>query len=754
MVTVTIKEVYWGLDRVKKWIDWNIYDALMAEECDVPHDLLGIHKCDGDQIVTVYRPCARRIWIIDDRTDREYELDSITDTGFFGAYIVGGCIKSYTVKVEYGDNDVVEFADPYNFEPVIGELDTYLFAEGNHTSIYKKLGAHPMKLGGIEGTMFAVWAPNARGVSVVGDFNMWDGRMHQMRRHGSSGIYELFIPGVKSGAVYKYRITSCKGDKLYKTDPYGNYAELRPGNASVVYDIYNYKWKDSSWIKRRRSIDRNERRRMPMSIYECHIGSWCKKNDGTEDGFYSYRETAARLGDYLVKMNYTHVELMGIAEYPFDGSWGYQVVGYYAPTSRYGNPDDFKYFVDYMHSLGIGVILDWVPAHFPRDEHGLGRFDGTALYEHPDSRRGEHPDWGTYIFNYAKTEVSNFLIANALFWAREYHIDGLRVDAVASMLYLDYGKNDGEWLPNPDGSKENLDAIEMLHKLNTIVPKEEPGVYIIAEESTSWAGVTAPVELGGLGFLFKWNMGWMNDFLEYMKTDPYFRSGNHNKLCFSMMYAYSENFVQVLSHDEVVHGKASMIYKMPGDMRAKFANLRTAYGFMYGHPGKKLLFMGQEFAQTREWSEARQLDWELLEYPEHEGMQRYVKELNKYYITYDALNYNDYDPMGFEWMSCDDNSNSIVSFVRRGSTPEKQLLFVCNFTPVLHDKYRIPVPCKGIYSLIMNSDDVKYGGDGTKVSANIKSDKIFCGGRDNSIELVIPPLSTLIFRYNYKEERK
>jgi 1,4-alpha-glucan branching enzyme len=740
------------LDKLREWIDWKIYDSLIAEKCDVPHDLLGIHECGGDQVVTVYRPCAISISVIDDKTDKEYKLEEISDNGFFGAYIVGGKIGSYTVSVKYSEDDVIEFKDPYSFEPVIGELDRYLFAEGNHTSIYKKLGSHPMELNGVKGTSFAVWAPNAKGVSVVGDFNMWDGRMHQMRRHGSSGIYELFIPGVAEGAVYKYRITSAKGDKLYKTDPYGNYSELRPGNASVVYDIYDYKWKDASWINRRRKIDRETRRRMPMNIYECHIGSWRKHNDGTEDGFYTYREAANQLGDYLVKMSYTHVELMGIAEYPFDGSWGYQVVGYYAPTSRYGTPDDFKYFVDHMHNLGIGVILDWVPAHFPRDEHGLGRFDGTPLYEHPDPRRGEHPDWGTYIFNYGKTEVSNFLIANAIFWAREYHIDGLRVDAVASMLYLDYGKRDGEWLPNPDGSKENREAIAMLKKLNSVVPKEEPGVYVIAEESTSWSGVTAPVELDGLGFLFKWNMGWMNDFLEYMKTDPYFRAGNHNKLCFSMMYAYSENFIQVLSHDEVVHGKASMIYKMPGDMRNKFSNLKAAYGFMYGHPGKKLLFMGQEFAQTREWSEARELDWELLQYPEHIGMQKYIKDLNKFYITYDALHFNDYDPMGFEWMSCDDNNNSIVSFVRRGSTPGKQLLFVCNFTPVLHDKYRIPVPCKGVYSLIMNSDDAKYGGDGTKVSTNIKSDKIFCGGKDDSIELVVPPLSTVIFRYNYKEE--
>ena len=742
------------LDRFREWINWDCYNEIISERCDEPQKVLGLHRYKGGQTAAVFRPYARAVSIIDTDTDKIYELQEIDDKGFYGAYIEEGQIVNYKVRVTYREDDIIEYIDPYCFDNVIGELDIYLFSEGNHRDIYKKLGAHPMKLNGVQGTMFAVWAPGAKGVSVVGSFNMWDGKLHQMRRHKTGGIYELFIPGVGDGAIYKYKIATGRDEQIYKSDPYGNYAEVRPGNASVVYDINQYHWNDVKWITGRRAIDRDARRHMPMTIYECHIGSWRKHDDGTEDGFYSYREAAEALGEYLVSMNYTHVELMGIAEYPFDGSWGYQVVGYYAPTSRYGTPADFKYFVDHMHGLGIGVILDWVPAHFPKDAHGLARFDGTPLYEHPDPRRGEHPDWGTYIFDYARNEVSNFLISNALFWVREYHIDGLRVDAVASMLYLDYGKNDGEWLPNRDGGNENYDAVALLRKLNSIVPKEEPGVYIIAEESTAWAGVTAPTEFNGLGFLFKWNMGWMNDFLEYMKMDPLFRSGNHRKLCFSMMYAYSENFIQVLSHDEVVHGKASMIYKMPGDMKDKFANLRTAYGFMYGHPGKKLLFMGQEFAQTREWSEARELDWDLLDFPAHAGMQSYMKELNRLYKTYDAFSYNDCDPMGFEWMNCDDSSNSTVTFVRRGRASEGQLLFICNFTPVLHEDYTIPVPCKGSYSLLLNSDDAKYGGSSVPVPAAVKADKIACGGQKYSIKIDVPPLSTVVFKFNYKGDKK
>jgi len=739
-------------DKLRQCLDWQLYNDLLEQKCDNPHDFLGIRRCGRGQIITVYRPMAAHVSIIDKTNGDEYEMERVDDKGLFALYIKKGKISEYTVNVMYSEDDIVSYVDPYSFPSFIGEFDRYLFAEGNHREIYNKLGAHIMECNGSMGVLFAVWAPNAQGVSVVGDFNMWDGSLHQMRRLEKSGIFELFIPGVLEGAIYKYKITSADGSTLFKADPYANYAQIRPDNASVVYDINKFKWNDSEWIDKRSKIDRETRRRMPMTIYECHLGSWKKHDDGSEDGFYTYRELAKELGAYLKKMKYTHVELMGVAEYPFDGSWGYQVTGYYAPTSRYGTPDDFKFFVDHMHSLGIEVILDWVPAHFPRDEHGLGKFDGTPLYEHPDTRRGEHPDWGTYIFNYSRNEVSNFLIANALFWTKEYHIDGLRVDAVASMLYLDYGKRDGEWLPNPDGSNENRDAIRLFGKLNTVVPKEVPGVYIIAEESTAWAGVTAPVDFSGLGFMFKWNMGWMNDFLEYMKMDPLFRSGNHGKLCFSMMYAYSENFVLVLSHDEVVHGKASMIYKMPGDLPDKMANLRTAYGFMYGHPGKKLLFMGQEFGQTREWSEARELDWNLLEYPEHKSLHKYVKDLNKLYCEYDALYYNDCDPMGFEWMTCDDNENSTVAYIRRGSTPGRQLLFVCNFVPVLHEKYRIGVPCRGTYSLMLNSDDEQYGGKGIEVQKSVKAKKVPCDGKDYSIELDVPPLSTMIFRFNYKEE--
>ena len=634
--------------------------------------------------------------------------------------------------------------------PFIGEIDRYLFGLGTHYEIYKKLGAHITTIDGVAGTHFAVWAPNAQSVSVVGNFNDWNPQAGKMELYEDSGIYALFVPGVGQGEVYKYFIVSRAGEEIYKTDPYGKYAEVRPANASIVFNDYDYTWKDTEWMQLRSEKDRDELRKRPMAIYECHPGSWRKNASDTDDGFYNYRQLAHELGKYLKDMKYTHVELMGIAEYPFDGSWGYQVTGYYAPTSRYGTPDDFKYFIDYMHKLGISVILDWVPAHFPRDAHGLARFDGTPLYECADPRRGEHPDWGTYIFDYGKNQVSNFLIANVLYWANEFHIDGFRVDAVASMLYLDYGKQDGAWLPNPDGSNENRDAIEFFRHLHSIVNEHAKGVYIVAEESTAWAGVTAPVDFGGLGFTFKWNMGWMNDFLDYMKTDPYFRGGNHNKLCFSMMYAYSENFVQVLSHDEVVHGKASMIYKMPGDNDQKFANLRTAYGFMYGHPGKKLLFMGQEFAQTKEWNEAVSLDWDLLKFPEHEGMRKFVKKLNSLYNKYDAFYYNDYDPIGFEWMSCDDTTNCVVSFVRRGSTDKKQLLFICNFAPIHHPSYVIPVSCKGRYNPILNSDDVEFGGQGI-VEKKVLSAKKDKKSGTYSLDIELAPLSVRVFSYNYSE---
>ena len=739
-------------EKMDQWINWVEYDELLEGRHNAPHNLLGLHSFGRGQVFTIYRPEAERVFITDMSGKNELELEEIGESsGFFGKYISRKNYRApYKVKVQYSENDIIEYVDPYCFEPQIGDQDLYYFAEGKHYEIYKKLGAHPMTINGVKGTYFAVWAPHARAVSVAGSFNMWDGRIHLMRTLQVSGVYELFIPGVEPGAIYKYQILTRTGEVLMKSDPYANCSELRPANASVVADISGFKWNDTKWMREREKKDRDKLRREPMAIYEVHIGSWRKKDDGTEDGFYTYREMAPMLAEYVKKMGYTHVELMGIAEHPFDGSWGYQVTGYYAPTRRYGTPKDFMYFVDYMHEKGIHVILDWVPAHFPKDEHGLGRFDGQPLYEHPDPRRGEHPHWGTYIFNYGKREVENFLIANGLFWLKEFHVDGLRVDAVASMLYLDYGKDDGEWLPNEKGGKENYDAINLFRHMNEQFEKQCPGTEIIAEESTAWAGVTSPVSMNGLGFLFKWNMGWMNDFLEYMKLDPYFRANNHGKLTFSMQYAYSENFIQVLSHDEVVHGKCSMIEKMPGEYEDKFANLRTAYGFMYGHPGKKLLFMGQEFAQFREWSEKRSLDWELLDYDMHQKMQAYVRELNKLYEKYDAMYVNDYESIGFEWMSCDNADMSTVSFVRRGSSAKNQLLFVCNFTPVSYEKYRTGVPCAGDYVKVLSSDDEKFGGTGANIKKTVKAEKIECEGKDYSIEFNLPPMSVTVFKFDYK----
>ena len=581
---------------------------------------------------------------------------------------------------------------------------------------------------------------------------MWDGALNPMQITQNGGIYELFIPGVMPGAIYKYQILTRYDEILYKSDPYGNQSQMRPENASVVADL-SYKWNDDAWMKERGTYSRTDRMAKPMSIYEMHLGSWKKKVEEADDGFFSYRELAPQIASYIKEMGYTHIELMGIAEYPFDGSWGYQVTNYYAPTSRYGAPADFMYFVDYMHKNGISVILDWVPAHFPRDAHGLGRFDGMPLYEHPDPRRGEHPDWGTYIFDYGRCEVANFLIANALFWVEKFHIDGLRVDAVASMLYLDYGKQDGQWLPNKDGGNENYEAIALLQNINRIMEERNPGAYLIAEESTAWAGVTAPASMNGLGFLFKWNMGWMNDFLEYMKMDPYFRQNNQNMLTFSISYAYAENYVLVLSHDEVVHLKCSMINKMPGLEGDKFANLRVAYGYMYGHPGKKLLFMGQEFAQPREWSEARSLDWFVLDNPLNQGIQRYVKALNKLYSENDALYANDSNPMGFEWTDCDHPDTSIISFVRRGSTAKKQLLFICNFTPVDRQNYKIPVPCYTKYKEILNSDDISFGGSGRLNPKPIMAEALKNQRTDYTITLDVPPLSTVILEYDYTDAK-
>lgn len=740
-------------EKLQRWINWIQYDELIAGKNNNPKKLLGLHDYYKGQVVTAYKPHAVCVKVMSSTGKNVMEMEPVGEDGFFGLYLPKKVYKNYVFETTYEDGSTVTLADPYAFEPQISDMDIYLFAEGKHYEIYEKLGAHPMKLNGVEGTYFAVWAPNARRVSVVGDFNMWDGALHPMNMMGPSGIHELFIPGVKEGAVYKFQILTRFDELIYKADPYGNCCQFRPDNASVVVDLGKHKWKDTSWIEKRQHTKRTDSLRKPMAIYEMHLGSWKKAIEDSDNGFYNYRDLAPMIADYIKEMGYTHIELMGIAEYPFDGSWGYQVTNYYAPTRRYGLPEDFMYFVDYMHKNGIYVILDWVPAHFPKDAHGLGRFDGMPLYEHPDPRRGEHPDWGTYIFDYSRNEVQNFLVANALFWLEKFHIDGLRVDAVASMLYLDYGKQDGEWLPNKNGGKENLDAIAFMQHLNRMVEERVPGALMIAEESTSWAGVTAPVSMDGLGYLYKWNMGWMNDFLEYMKLDPYFRSFNHNRLTFSLMYTYSENFILVISHDEVVHLKCSMLLKMPGTMPEKFANLKTAYGFMYAHPGKKLLFMGQEFGQEREWSEARSLDWYILDQPGHQGLQNFVKKLNALYKKYDAFYYNDCDQMGFEWINCNDNEHSQISFIRRGSTAKDQLLFICNFTPVERENFWVGVPCLGSYTEILNSDAEEFEGEGRVNKKALQAIPGSCDGKEQYISFTLPPLSVVVFKYDYVDNK-
>ena len=626
---------------------------------------------------------------------------------------------------------------------VIGELDRYLFGEGRHYQLYHKLGAHPYTYRGQDGYYFAVWAPHAAAVSLVGDFNAWNPDATPMKPVADSGIYELFVPGLGVGQLYKFAITTHTGTILFKADPYAFSAEYRPGTASVTADIRGFKWNDSKWMESRAGTDPVK---APISIYEVHLGSWKKKNRPERDGYYTYMEAAHELADYVLEMGYTHVELMGIAEHPYDGSWGYQVTGYFAPTSRYGTPTEFMYFVNYLHKKGIGVILDWVPAHFPKDAHGLADFDGQALYEYADPRKGEHPDWGTKVFDYAKNEVSNFLIANALYWLDEYHIDGLRVDAVASMLYLDYGRQDGQWVPNKYGDNKNLEAIEFFKHLNSVIRGRKDGAIIIAEESTTWPNVTKSPEEDGLGFTFKWNMGWMHDFLEYMKLDPYFRKFNHNKMTFGITYCTSENFILVLSHDEVVHLKCSMINKMPGEYEDKFANLKVGYTFMLGHPGKKLLFMGQDFGQFHEWDEKVSLDWYLTKEPFHADLQNYVKGLLTLYHKYPALYRLDEEYDGFQWINANDGDRSIFSFIRRDETQKKNLLFICNFTPVDRDDYRVGVPKRGTYTLLLDQEHGYYK-RGDKIS-HYRSIKSECDGQPYSFAYPLPAYGTAVFRFS------
>ena len=625
----------------------------------------------------------------------------------------------------------------------IGELDHYLFGQGNHYEIYKKLGAHEVTAGK-KGVYFAVWAPHAKSVSVIGEFNGWDAAADRMERQEPLGIYTVFVPEAKDGQMYKYCIETQSGELIYKADPFANYAELRPGTASRITDISHLKWTDDRWMESRKKWDNKEN---PLSIYEVHMGSWMRHPGREDEGFYTYREFAEAITKYVKKMGYTHVELMGIAEHPFDGSWGYQVTGYFAPTSRYGTPEDFAYMINYLHRNGIGVILDWVPAHFPKDAHGLADFDGTPTFEYADPRKGEHPDWGTKIFDYEKPQVRNLLIANALFWIEHFHVDGLRVDAVASMLYLDYGKQDGQWVPNKYGGNQNLEAIEFFKHLNSVVLGRNPGTMMIAEESTAWPKVTGNPEDDGLGFSLKWNMGWMHDFTEYMKLDPYFRKNAHHMMTFSMEYAYSENYILVLSHDEVVHLKCSMLNKMPGEGFDKYANLKAAYAFMTGHPGKKLLFMGQEFAQLREWSEERELDWFLLSEEPHQQIQNWYRDLLHLYKKNPALYELDNDPAGFEWINKDDIFRSIFSFVRHSKGKKKNLLFVCNFTPVAREDYRVGVPTKRQCKLVLNSDEKEYGGSGEKRKEIYKPVKKECDGQKYSFAYPLPAYGVAVFEY-------
>ena len=638
------------------------------------------------------------------------------------------------------NNNVKKELQPYE----IGELDQYLFGQGTHYEIYKKMGAHEVTKDGVKGVYFAVWAPHAKRVSVIGEFNEWDFDANYMERQEPMGIYTCFVPGVKEGELYKFCIETQQGKRLFKADPFANYAERRPGTASRVTDISHFKWTDKAWMDARKEWDNKVN---PMSIYEVHLGSWMRHPGREDEGFYTYREFAVAIADYVKKMGYTHVELMGMAEHPFDGSWGYQVTGYYAPTSRYGTPEDFAYMIDYLHKNKIGVILDWVPAHFPKDAHGLAAFDGTPTFEYADPRKGEHPDWGTKIFDFSKPEVQNFLIGNALLWIEHYHVDGLRVDAVASMLYLDYGKQDGQWVPNKYGSNENLEAIDFFKHLNSVVLGRNPGSMMIAEESTAWPKVTGSPEEDGLGFSLKWNMGWMHDFTEYMKLDPLFRKNAHYMMTFSMEYAYSENYILVLSHDEVVHLKCSMLNKMPGLGFDKFANLKAGYAYMMGHPGKKLLFMGQEFAQLREWSEERELDWYLLAEKPHQAIQNWMQDLLHLYKKNRAMYELDTEPEGFNWINKDDLFRSIFSFTRHSKDKKKNLLFVCNFTPMERPDYRVGVPKGKQYKLVLNSDDARYGGTGEERPLVYKAKKGECDGQPYSFAYPLPPYGVAIFEF-------
>lgn len=728
-------------------MDWREMEGILYADTDHPEKVLGQRIVKEGRLIQAFVPDSIEVHVHLLESDKYVQMEMADEAGIYAVLLPKKCEEPYRIVAEYAKGITHEYYDSYAFGMTIPEEELKKFNAGVNYEVYKYLGAHVMEQDGVSGVRFAVWAPEARRVSVVGDFNFWDGRRNMMIRRGDTGVFELFVPELTEGTIYKYEIETREGTSILKADPYATYSELRPHTASIVYDVSKFDWTDEEWRLSRTGKEKDQ----PVSIYEVHLGSWKRKSETSakdDTDFYNYRDLAPMLADYVEEMGYTHVELMPVMEHPFDGSWGYQTTGYYAPTSRFGDPSDFMFFMNYMHKRGIGVILDWVPAHFPKDAFGLARFDGTCLYEHADPRQGEHPHWGTLIYNYARPEVSNFLIANALYWSEVFHADGIRMDAVASMLYLDYGKNDGEWVPNMYGGHENLDAVEFMKHMNSAFKKRGSQTMLIAEESTAWPKVTGPVEDDGLGFDYKWNMGWMNDFISYMQTDPYFRHINYGNLTFSMIYNYSEDFILVFSHDEVVHGKGSMFQKMAGDTdEKKYANLRLAYGYQMVHPGKKLLFMGQEFAQYNEWWEERELDWYLLENQPNKQMQDYVKALNHFYKSHPALYELDFDSEGFEWINNISADESIVVFARKASKEEDMLVVICNFDTIERENYKIGVPKRGKYKEIFNSDAVEFGGTGYVNPRLKQSKKDECDNREDSIRIKVPALGMSIFKY-------
>jgi 1,4-alpha-glucan branching enzyme len=711
------------------------YETLVSGRHGNPFSVLGVHQAGSARIVRTLQPQAQSVEIVDSEGAVLAGMERVHTDGIFAA-VMPPRLRHYLLRITTGGGHVYDIEDPYRFPTTLGDLDLYLFGEGSDKQVYAKLGAQLRAVQGVRGTRFAVWAPNASRVSVIGDFNDWDGRRHAMRLHPGNGLWEIFVPGVGSGAKYKFELLDGDGRLLpLKNDPFGHYHEPPPGNASIVF-ASQYQWSDYQWMQRRATGPELD---APISIYEVHLGSWRRRADD-HDRYLSYRELADELVDYVKDMGFTHIELLPVSEHPFDGSWGYQPIGMYAPTHRFGNPDDFRYFVDRCHAAGIGVIVDWVPAHFPRDEHGLRRFDGSALYEHEDPRKGEHADWGTLIFNFGRREVINYLIGSALYWIDEFHVDALRVDAVASMLYLDYSREDGEWVPNEFGGNENLEAVAFLKRLNTELHAH--GATSYAEESTAWPAVSRPVDQGGLGFTFKWNMGWMNDTLSYMGEDAVHRKHHHDKMTFGLVYAFNENFVLPLSHDEVVHGKRSLLGRMPGDEWQRFANLRAYLASMFTHPGKKLLFMGSELAPYDEWNHDRSLDWHLLQYAPHQGVQALVRDLNALYRGTPSLHEIDFAGDGFEWISWDDRDNSVLSWLRR-DTSGNFVISVSNMTPVVRHDFRIGVPAAGRYRELLNTDDERYGGSGI-LNGELEASGPGMHGRDVAISLALPPLATVV----------